>query len=225
MTLPLYRSHTNTGAAVSTSRVVSKPAGATENDIIKVGIYLEEDQVITVPSGWTLKASEVVSAAPDFHFSAHVYWKRLGPSEPATWTWSWPVASFVEATAVAFSGATLTGSPWDAFTSDADPAHVNTTPALSLVTTGPDRLLTWDHFDYIGGAKTQPTDFTERFDGGVPSTQMIADKDQAVEGSTGSLTSSYTGVAGPVAAFLGALLPNVVIHRSGVPRKRKRRLQ
>jgi hypothetical protein len=78
-------------------------------------------------------------------------------------------------------------------------------PAVTVTTTGSDRLLVWSATNWSGGAWTPPTSFTERRDSG-DEVMTSADLAQAGAGSSGSITGTCVGNDRRT-AFLGALLP------------------
>jgi hypothetical protein len=85
------------------SWVVTKPAGAVENDLVLVALAIDGPitTITSVPSGWVAVDPPVQSSWPQ---TLAVYAKVLGASEPADWTWGMATLRSGVASAIAYSG-------------------------------------------------------------------------------------------------------------------------
>jgi hypothetical protein len=202
------------GGSNSTAANVPVPAGVVADDIVLVLLYVETTHAVTPPAGFAeAPASPAdVSAGIQSH-DLHVYWRRATGADSGTYGFTLAAGvGWRSGVAMTISGCIATGSPFDTGTGAPNSAVKTTTadgsvPAVSLTTTGPDRLLVWMASCYNGGGTfdTVPG-FTENIDPGAGESWAVDTKVQAVAGPSGSLTSAY-GVAGATAAWLGALLP------------------
>lgn len=178
-----------------------------DGDILRVDLYVETDNAVTVPSGWTQMALAEANVAGD-DYRHYAYWKRAS-GEGASWTWSWTGSTGRSARAVAYLGARASGDPWSFIDSQVrDTTAAATYPAVSGTTLDADELLTWCGGMYQNpSAHTPPTSFTEIEDTSGD-TLYLTEKAQATAGATGSITgASYTGTNGPTTVILAGLRP------------------
>jgi len=190
--------------ATRTSSPVPVPAGVAAEQIILVHFYLEPTVTITgLPSGFAEVGSGIANSA----HGQRVFWKRAAGADSGTYTFTHS-STWTEAAATSYTGATLTGDPTDASPATAQRGTSGTvTPAVSLTTTGPDRLIVWGGtvtFASGTGGWTPPSGYTEQVDATFELT--VATLAQPTAGSTGSITGT-SAQAGPQCGFLIALLP------------------
>lgn len=196
-----------TGAG-STTANVPVPSGVASGHIIVVAFYVETTQTVTAPSGFTQCANSpaVVTGA-----SAHdlrVFWKRATGADSGTYAFT--IAAGVAwrvAIAMRVTGCIATGDPWDVTTSAIKTANTTgATPAVSVTTTGANRLLVWIASSFVTNTCTPPSGMTERADYSDQAALDIATLAQASAGSSGSLTGTFSSNTAS-GAWLGALLP------------------
>lgn len=185
------------------------PTGVAANDIVLAfaTIFPTSVQTITPPSGWAQIGTDLYQASGQMQTSA--FWHRAAGSESGTYTFTTAASEAWTIDLMRYSGAANSGSPIDAFTDAASTGLGATTPALSLNTNGPNRLLVWFGVCATAGAAanlTVPTGFTISEWAG--SRSKVNDKTQAVAGSTGTVQGS-TSLGGGDAfnVFLLALKP------------------
>lgn len=183
----------------TTSAAVPVPSGVTAGQIIIVDLYLEANRTITPPAGFTQIGSTTATAI-QWHSS---YWKRATASDTGTYTFTWTTATYRIGFAHRYTGAIASGNPIDVFNAAFRSTQSNISPAVSVTTTGIDRLLIWTATCYSAAAWTPPSGYTERLDNANEVT--LATRTQAAAGSSGSITG--TGPTNMMTARLIALLP------------------
>lgn len=183
------------------SASIPVPTGVQEDDIIIAGIYKENTDSVTRPTGF----SEIGTfpRTTGTVTSLHLFWKRATGNDSGSYSFSWSGSVWRGAAAMRISGVRKTGNPHEAFDTANRSSNSVTTPAVSVTTLGPDRLLVWAGTNYADTTWTPPSGFTERYDGDVLS---FATADRSSAGPTGNITgqsanSSYQN------AFLLALVP------------------
>lgn len=187
----------------------AKPGTLSDGDVVLVLAFV--DGAVTVssaPSGFTQAGGSPVAVPPGAGAHSQIaYWKRVATAagEPSTYDFVLSGSTYVNGCAVAYSGCVASGTPLDVTSSAHFDTNTTTTPAVSVTTTGADRLLVFEGSNWGGGAWTPPTGMTERVDTG-DRVHTIADLAQAVAGSSGSLSATNAGSA-PSTGWLGALLP------------------
>lgn len=189
------------------SAAVPVPSGVAANDIIWVSMHKESTATVTPPSGFTLYGGAPVALATP-GFWNYLYWKRATGADSGTYSFTWTGSVWRTAFAVRVSGCVTTGDPTDVATNATNSSASTTTQAVSLTTTGADRLLIWlcDLWDV--SAYTSPTGYTRPTITGWPSSRLldIGYATQAVAGATGSVSGTL-GTARQNIARLVALIP------------------
>lgn len=186
---------------------VAVPAGVVADDFVAVVLFINGATSLVTPAPGFVDApsSPVVNTSGNAH-RLHVLWKRATGPDSGTYDFVLSGTDFVSAGAIRYPGVTPSGSPWDATTSaNSVDATSNQTPAVSVTTTGPDRMLLFAGSNWSGGGWTPPTGFNERIDNGF-AVVTADDLAQAVAGSTGTVQATSAGNNRTV-AWLGALLP------------------
>lgn len=206
---PTYQSTgtygSSSGGVPQTSVACGVPSGVVADDIVVLTAYVSLDgginPVATPPAGFTAAENAPISA--QFNRNA-VWWKRATGSESGTYTISYDVATYSEAAAMRFSGCVTSGNPFDSPTNAAFNNTSSTASAAVTVTTlGADRVLVHSATNWSGGTWTPSSGFTTRASGGF-GVLHAATKDQAVAGSSGSVTATCTG-SDKTTGWLGAL--------------------
>ena len=196
-----FRSSTGLTPGSGNSVVINVPAGAAVNDIAVVGIYKENDRVITPPAGFTEKVALITSATA--RGSLYVLWKRLTAADTGTYTFSWGAGGVWRSAGCSlFSGRTTTGDPFDGTVGTAESTVAVTTLDVSTSPTAADGDAVDFHTNFQGGnSYTPPTNYTERQDLDVIG---MFTRDAVASGTTGNVTAT-SNVSGFAKAFLGVL--------------------
>lgn len=203
MAPPAYRS-----GGIVNGNAVDVPPGAAINDIVIICWWLNPSSATrTPPAEFTQAPSSPFTQPTTNTMKCQVWWKRLTAADTGTYALADTGVTYAGLICAAFSGCVTTGSPFDATNSNTGAGSVSS-PPVSVTTTGADRLLAWFGGEYYSSTWTAPSGFTA----GTPAaaSTMIAYKQQAVAGASGSITGtntySNTGNA-YMGAWLGALLP------------------
>lgn len=199
----------------TTSVTVNKPTGTSDGHYM-LGVVVNEGASTaptTVPSGWTLRASQVVTGVNHAGDGWVGIYEKVASSEGASYTWS----GFTDSCAggiTTFSGVD-TSTPVDASGSQ---TNGNTAaPGTPSVTTKISETLIVEAFgalDNIGVSAyvcaTDPTTLTEQFEvqstGGNDSTVSLATASKTAVGPTGAGSATLAG-SRDSGGFLLALRP------------------
>jgi hypothetical protein len=201
--MPTFRSKTISTFATAANITASEPAGAATDDIEIAFLYIESDNAVTAPSGWsnsfngTTMLSECNTASHAFRLYA--YWIRRGGSAPAL-QWTFSSASRMIYVA-AYSGALASGDPFSFGDHQVrDTTAASTYPNCSGTTSDASEMLVWAGGTFANPtSSTQPTGYTERQDTGVLGL-CSAELVQAGAGAASSTGASYTGGSNETAA-------------------------
>lgn len=198
--------HAATGTYTETSASTASfavPSGVANGDIIVIPIFV--DNASTTITGYAAGFAEAGDSPQATGInSLHVVWKRATGADTGTYDFTLSQSRFHTGSALRYTGAAAAGDPWDDTDGAVDDTTGTTTPAVSVTTTGADRLLIWAATSWHVNSWTPPTGFTERVDAGF-GTVTAADKDQAVAGSSGSVTGTPANTSRRC-AWLGALI-------------------
>lgn len=191
-------------AGSGTSAAIAVPSGVQAGDIILVTLHFEDAATITPPAGFALLDVEVLTTPG---FWNYIFWKRATGADSGTYTFGLGADDWRTGIAARFTGCATTGDPWDVFTNASSSTSSSTTPAVSLTTTGADRLLVWAADLWDVSTFTAPTSYA-RPTNSWPSSRLldICTRSQAVAGATGSVTGTL-GTARQRVAWLIALRP------------------
>ena len=206
-----FRSLTSTTYALRSSTAVTVPAGVADGDILiaaMVGVRSSPSTTLNPPAGWTLIDKTRVNDVAVLTCDMYVWWKRaLGESGSYTFT---NTSASTQLVVLAYSGEVATGSPIATysknFTTDPTSSGV-TASAFAVTTTANNEDVIYVGHNWVNsGALIPPTGMTERFDGFVYASDMVA----PTAGSVGPFfqTSGNTA-AQPWAAFVLAISPVV----------------
>jgi hypothetical protein len=188
---------------------VAVPASVASGDLIVVSMFVDSTATVSaMPTGFAHAPDSPVAigaGATSGKHSLNVMWKRATGADSGTYAFTVSSSVYCNGAAIRYTGAVSSGSPWDVTNSaHQDNTGFSTTPAVTVTTTGTDRLLVFAATNWSGGAWTPPTGFTERRDTGdeVCTTDDLA---QAAQGSSGSVTATCAA-ADRMCAWIGALM-------------------
>lgn len=212
MSAPAWGSTGTLFGASGSNPALAVPASVGADDVIVVGAYIDSTATVTAfASGFQHAPNSPRTVAPGGGGGEHslvVMWKRATGADSGTYAFTLSASVFVFGNAIRYTGCISSGDPWDATNAaQSGPVNVNTAPAVSLATLGPDRMLFYVATDFNGdgGTWSAPAGFNLRQGGTNVTTHEIADLVQTAAGSTGSLSGSNT-LAGYMGAWLGALI-------------------
>jgi hypothetical protein len=195
------------GPSTSSTANVAVPSGVAANDIILVTLHWENSAVPTPPSPFVQIDVEALVAPGYWN---RVYWKRATGADSGTYNFTLNASDYRTAIAARFTGCITTGDPWDVFTNASSSSTSTTTPAVSLTTTGADRLLVWmaDLWDTSTFTAPQSPQVYARPTNSWTSSRLldICTRSQAAAGATGNVTGTL-GIARERIAWLIALKP------------------
>lgn len=187
MAIPAYRSSTSGGDSSGTSLTVTAPTGLTDNDIIRVTIYIETASAVSA-TGWTEITNAGGTNAGTPTMVQRVFWKRAS-GEGASWSFTWGGASVWRGYCCScYSGAQTSGDPNEAATYNESEAGTSTITGTSITTLGANRKVIFSGtFGYLSATSFgTPNQGTRRVNVGALVFQ--ADQDVASAGATGSYT-------------------------------------
>jgi hypothetical protein len=195
------------GAGVSgtgTSASVPVPAGVAVDDIITVGMYIENGTdagAAFTATGFDgfLCDTGVTNGATRGRLM--VWWRRATAADAGTYSISWTTSSAYEAVAMAHSGIRTTGDPRGGENAIISSSSTSLTANVGTFTpsNGLSDLVGWStNHATNAGAYSPPTGFTERYDnsGSAIAHLDAASQDSFVRAATGTRTFTSTGVAG-----------------------------
>jgi hypothetical protein len=206
LTVTYVESESVAAATGRTSVSVPVPAGATNKDIVTVGIYKEHAAAITPPDGtWTLAGSETTNVTTQG--GLWVFWKRLTGADAGPYIFTWTGTIYAGAQAILARGCAETGDPWAGKsivrTANNAGATVSTSCASEVDGMGVSFCSSWA---LALRTFTQPSGWTKPEQNNVMATGY---KTGMGAGSTGTLT--WTGSGNDYYhMFLGVLKPHVV---------------
>lgn len=190
-------------AADAATAAVPVPAGVTAGQIILVNLNKENSAVVTPPAGFAEVATAVAVTTGGQVQWHYLFWKRASGADAGTYSFTWTGTIWRSARAVRYTGCVASGSPVDVVGTNFTATAVTTTPAVSVTTTGPERLLVWSAGGNADdGTWTPPSGYTERVDQPMFG---VATLDQAAAGSSGSITGASSGSASKTVWLIGLL--------------------
>lgn len=205
-----------TYASRSGSAPIPVPSGVAADDIIILQLYMEGTMAVMPPTDFTaIPGSPIIVASGSSIHRQHVMWKRATGADSGTYSPTWSGSSFSIGVATRFTGCVTSGSPLDGTPSTASrTTNGTTTPAVSLTTTGPDRLLVFGATGYGPYTFTPPTNFTERVD--TAEALTLATRDWATAAASGNVSATQSTGTGQTAWLLALIGASAV----GPPRPR-----
>lgn len=193
MTLPSYVASSNADMGTpgnGTSMLLTRPAAWVSGLAAFSGLYKENGNAVAAPSGWVEVSGSPFAAGTSFW--AHVFYKILGGSEPANYTWSWTGSVWREGGALALLDTDQT-TPIDQIAGQSN-ASSTTITAPAVTPSVNNTLLLVLGFYFNDGAYTSNTGMTERIDFGGRAFTMATETGPAatVSSGTNTFTSSVS---------------------------------
>lgn len=192
---------TDSGSSVA----IAAPAGVVADSVVVATLYLDgaTDQNVTAPAGWAAAASTPVATN---NHRAYIFWHRAAGPESGPYVFTWDASVFREGQAHRYDNVITTDVPFDTGVAAAsENTSSSSSPAVSITTTGPDRVLVHVATCWSGGTWTPPAGFTRRQQTPV-GLITLGDAAQAAAGSSGSVVATTT-TSERRTAWLGALRP------------------
>jgi PKD repeat protein len=190
---------------VTTTVSLPAPEGRIAGDVLVASFTADKNPTVAVPAGWTAITSglSISSGARAF-----AYYRVVGSSDPATYTWTLSTAVKWGGGITAYSGVNTTTPLDSAVATAVNTTYTATSIAVPGVTTASNGALLIGGlgFDSSSPAATPPTGWTERFETSGGQVAEQADRIQATAGATGSATWTFS-TAKAVAAWRTALKP------------------
>lgn len=202
------------GASSSSANLSVPTTPAADANTLDVITLLTDGASVTLtpPDGtWTQAPDSPVTRASGAPHREHVWYKRA-TTDSGTYNFTTSDATkWREGICTRLTGVVASGDPFDDTASGEGFSTGNATTAVSVTTTGADRLLLFSSVALFGQTYTPPTGFTERYDatggGGSFDTGLeIATKEQLVAGSSGSVSATLDS-NGHHCAWIGAVRP------------------
>jgi hypothetical protein len=177
------------------------PPAAEEGDVLIASLDLRGTPVITPPAGWTLVRSDAVGSM----LTKATYWHLVGPSEPASYDWTFDTMVTATGTLLAYGGVDGT-APIDDHGGQS--ATNSTSVAAPSVTTVVDGSVVVALFGQaVNGSITEPAGMTEQAEiavggSGPKAVSEAADELRPTAGPTGTRTATSSKRS----ALIGQLL-------------------
>jgi hypothetical protein len=195
---PQWRTSTSTTNGGATSITATVPTGVAAGDVVAVllGIGTISAVTVTPPDGtWTEKGTPLLNVA-NGATQTRIFWKRATGADSGTYTFGFSASETVYADVMRYSGCVASGDPIEAIDAEVTTALGAVTPATTVTTLGPNRLLVWLAWSTHGAAAnaSPPAGFTVAEFAG--STTLVYDTTQAVAGSSGSVQGTTTRSGG-----------------------------
>jgi PKD repeat protein len=198
---------TRTASTETATTTVSlpAPAGRAAGDVLVASFTADKNPTVAVPAGWTAITSglSIGSGARVF-----AYYRVVGSSDPATYTWTLSTAVKWGGGITAYTGVNTT-TPLDSTVATAVNATFSATSiAVGSITTASNGALLIGGlgFDSSSPAATAPTGWTERWETSGGQVAEQADRIQATAGAAGTATWTFS-TAKAVGAWRTALKP------------------
>jgi hypothetical protein len=208
ITAPLFRSetHYNYPGGGSGMIYLTKPTGTIAGDILIAAIAhakassAQNDLVPNAGDGWAKIGTSTVVTDSGLYAKLEVWWKRAGASEPASYGFDVWGSNNNEGYIAAYSSCATSGSPIDAFSTNAANTGGIATGTGITTTQANDALLWIGHNWDAAGTLVPPTGMTERREYLL----YAADQTIAAAGATGNRTQTQAS-SSPWATYMIAL--------------------
>lgn len=200
----------------STSGIsVPRVSGTSAGDLVLVAFEKELVGTVTPPVGLDFAELGTAPSTTGKVHQLHLFWRRSAGDDPTTYDFVFSdTAPYAEGVALRIPGALASGDPTEAVQGAARSSNGETTPSVSLTTSGADRLVVWVGANYNGGSWSPPSGFTERYDGGT--CLSVATMSMPTAGSTGSVSGACS-TSDYATARLLAVLPSTGQSNRGIP--------
>jgi len=186
MATPGFAQVTTVDGYDTTGLAINKHATAVTGQGLLVFLAKESDDPVDPPAGWTeLGSGAVTDPDPDDDtpLALHCFWKRVGGSDDL-YSFTWQEPCYARILLARFTGVASSGSFIDVYDADDNSTLDDETPAVSVTTTGSNRLIVWCATNYWGGSWTMPSNYTSRF---AQETMALGTRAQSSAGSTGNV--------------------------------------
>ena len=191
---------------------VTKPTGATDNDILFTWLgWYGATTIDSVPSGWVLLGEYLVNT------DRYALYYKIANSEPASWDWSFGADAKVRAVCSAYYGCFDKDDPIDVVSNTAyRTVDTNAKAASMTVTNSNSPLIFWAGTYYTSGeAYTKPTvpttDWVENDDDGSTTPDYWTEVCSMIwssSGATGDIVATMSVGLGTKHSFAVALNPS-----------------
>ncbi|WP_197515679.1 PKD domain-containing protein [Arthrobacter sp. U41] len=204
------RGSTTTSTATATTTVaLAAPAGRTAGDVLIASFTADWNPTVAVPAGWIAIVNGLsINSSSSAGARVFAYYRVVGPSDPATYTWTLSTAVKWGGGMTAYAGVNNT-TPLDSSLATAvDTTYRASSIAVGSVTTATNgaMLIGGLGFDSSNPAATPPTGWTERWEAAGGQIAEQADRVQATAGASGTAAWTFS-TAKAVGAWRTALKP------------------
>lgn len=192
---------------------IDKPTGTAENDIMFAVVKrLTANTWSTVPSGWTLLASDADSGSTT---SVDLYYRVAGASEGASYQWIQSGASRCGGSIYAFRSDFNTSNPIDVYSNTSyETSDTNVRGATMTTSAANEALIFFSTVQASGSTTftqaTVPTTFSEHQDTGSANSRFWRSAASVVwssSGATGTMDATASATTTSKHAFVVALNP------------------
>ncbi|MGP4033284.1 PKD domain-containing protein [Pseudarthrobacter sp. 1C304] len=198
-------STTTNNTATTTSVTLNKPAGTAAGDVLVASFTADKNPTATAPAGWTAIVNNLSISSGARAFA---YYRVVGASDPASYTWTLSTAVKWGGGITAYRGVNNT-TPLDSTVATAtNTTYTASSIAAPSITTASNNalLIGGVGFDSSTPGATAPTGWTERWEATDGQIAQQADRTQATAGATGTATWTFN-TAKAVAVWRTALKP------------------
>jgi hypothetical protein len=199
-------------SSASTSAVVTKPTGTTDNDILFALVKRTDGtDPTTVPTGWASLGKQVAGGNPTTNW---LYWK-LAASEGANYTWEWAGALRTGVTIATYRDGFDTADPIDVVSNTSYTTSDTTVRAASMAVAAANSAIIFFGSAHQSSTQTftPPTVTTtfaedvDTWDSGSRFAREVASVVWTGSGATGDMDATYSATATDKIAFAVALNP------------------
>jgi len=187
-----------TGVNTSTNTLTLPTPAHAPGTVLLAAVEVRGQPAITAPAGWQL-----VRMTPNgTSLRLATYWRLVGSSEPASYTWTFSSAAGAVGTVLAYNGVSPT-APIDVSGGQANASSTSVT-APSITTTVPNAQVVGLFAVSALTTFRPPADMTERSDVASPAAVQFK-----VTGSTADTVRPVAGATGTRVAVAGGAAPSV----------------
>ena len=186
----------NTASSANTTAGANVPTGVSAGDIIVNIMTILTAGAITVtpPTGWAQLGTTIVNSAAGMQ--TQVWWKRATGSDTGVYSFTLSTSQIWTCDFMRYNGAIASGSPFDGITTGVNTTAAAATPALSLTTTGANRLVVWFAISGNAAAANLTAPYVNSEWSGTRS--KVCDNIQTAASSTGSVSGPTSRSGGDV---------------------------
>ena len=203
------RGSTTANTSTTTTTVaLAAPAGRTAGDVLVASFTADWNPTVAVPAGWTAIVNGLsIASSTSAGARVFAYYRVVGPSDPATYTWTLSRAVKWGGGMTAYTGVSNTTPLDSAVATAVNTTYTATSIAVGSVTTASNgaMLIGGVGFDSSNPAANPPSGWTERWEASGGQIAEQADRIQATAGASGTATWTFTAKA--VGAWRTSLKP------------------